>query len=104
MTWAVKYLPSIDEDLSELSKTNIKRVKKVIEERIINGEPDKTGKPLQHDLTGCRRIRTGDLRIVYRVNSDIIEILIIAVGMRRDDEIYNKAKKRVLNEKRNDVS
>ena len=102
MTWTVRYLPNVDEeDFSKMSSVNIKRALKVIEKRIINGEPDKSGKPLQHTLAGCRRIRTGDLRIVYRVHSDIIEILIVAVGLRRDDEVYNKASKRILNEERN---
>jgi mRNA interferase RelE/StbE len=39
-------------------------------------------------------MRTGDTRIVYRVDKGKIEILIIAVGMRRDDEVYKKAGKR----------
>jgi mRNA interferase RelE/StbE len=37
---------------------------------------------------------TGQTRIVYRVDGEHIEVLIIAVGMRRDNEIYEAAGKR----------
>ncbi len=40
-------------------------------------------------------MRTGQTRIVYRVNGDRVEVLIIAVGMRRDNEIYDAATNRV---------
>ncbi|MGH2576749.1 MAG: type II toxin-antitoxin system RelE family toxin [Actinomycetota bacterium] len=46
-------------------------------------------------LTGCRRIRTGDTRIVYRVNLELIEVLILAVGMRREQAVYEAAQGRV---------
>src|SRR5260363_174256 len=59
-----------------------------------NGEPGKIGKPLSGRLSGCRRIRTGTTRIIYRVNARAIEVLIIAVGMRRNDEVYIAAQKR----------
>jgi mRNA interferase RelE/StbE len=67
----------------------------VIEERIAQGEPDKLGKSLAGQLSGCRRIRTGQTRIVYRVDGNRIEVLIIAVGMRRDNQIYDAASSRV---------
>jgi mRNA-degrading endonuclease RelE of RelBE toxin-antitoxin system len=39
------------------------------------------GDPLDHELTGMRRVRVGQLRIVYRVSSAGIEA--IALGPRR---------------------
>jgi mRNA-degrading endonuclease RelE of RelBE toxin-antitoxin system len=35
------------------------------------------------------------VRIVYRVDAGIVEVLIIAVGPRRNDEVYRTARKRV---------
>lgn len=67
---------------------------RVIDERIRLGEPDKIGKPLYGSLAGYRRLRTGSMRIVYRVNADKIEVLVVAVGMRRKLEVYAKAEKR----------
>lgn len=66
----------------------------MIRERIAEGEPDKIGKPLRGALAGCRRIRTGDVRIVYRINGTEI-VLVLCVGARRDDEVYEAAYRRV---------
>lgn len=95
MTWRVIYHHQVVEDLEDLGRYQVRAVLKTIESRIQDGEPEKTGKPLSGELAGCRRIRTGDVRIVYRVHAEIIEVLIIAVGPRRNDEVYKTALKRV---------
>ena len=46
-------------------------------------------------LAGYRRIRTGSTRIVYRVHAQAIEGLIVAIGQRRDAEVYADAVKRI---------
>ena len=94
MVWLVYYHPEVEQDLLTLGRTEAKAILKAIEARIINGEPDKSGKLLSGNLAGLRRIRTGQTRIVYRIDGDRIEVLIIAVGMRRDNEIYKAASKR----------
>lgn len=95
MAWTILYHPKVKQDLSSLGRVEAKAILKVIEERIAQGEPDKLGKPLSGDLSGYRRIRTGQTRIVYRVDGVRIEVLIIAVGMRRDNGIYDIASSRV---------
>lgn len=95
MVWEINYHPDVKQDLLSLGKVKAKAILKVIEERIAQGEPDKLGKLLTGELFGCRRIRTGQTRIIYRVDSGRIEVLIIAVGMRRDNEIYDTASSRV---------
>jgi mRNA interferase RelE/StbE len=95
MVWDVIYHPEVTEDLDQLGAAAANRILDVIEERIVNGEADKSGKPLRASLAGCRRIRTGDTRIVYRVNGKAIQVLIIAVGARRDKEVYDAAERRV---------
>lgn len=95
MSWLVNYHPKVEIDLLCLGRTRAKEILKVIEKRIAQGEPDKLGKELSGQLSGCRRIRTGQTRIVYRVDGVRIEVLIIAVGMRRDNEIYDTASSRV---------
>jgi len=84
MTWNVKYLPEVHDDLASLDSTSVKRVERVIQERIIDGSPDKTGKPLRDELSSCRRIRVGDIRIVYKVYNKEIRVLVVAIGMRRN--------------------
>ena len=95
MTWRVIYHHEVAEDLEDLGRYQARAVLKVIETRIRDGEPEKTGKPLSGELAGCRRVRTGDVRIVYCVHAEVIEVLIVAVGPRRNDEVYKTALKRV---------
>lgn len=95
MAWGVIYHPEVQDDLDQLGAAAANRILDVIEARIMNGEPDKTGKPLRASLAGCRRIRTGDTRIVYRVDGKAIQVLIVAVGARRDKEMYDAAERRL---------
>lgn len=95
MTWEVVYHPKVQQDLARLGSSSANRVLDVIEERIRDGEPDKIGGPLRGLLAGCRRIRTGTTRIVYRIDGGSAQILIIAVGARRDEEVYKLAQGRV---------
>ena len=94
MSWNVIYHPEVTSDLESLGRVQAARVLRVIDERIRQGEPDKIGKPLHGSLAGYRRLRTGNLRIVYRVNMDMIEVIVVAVGMRRELDVYSKAKRR----------
>lgn len=71
-----------------------RRILKAIDERIVNGDPHKLGKPLSGDLAGFRRLRIGNTRIVYRISDKEIEVFITAVGARRDDFVYKIAKKK----------
>ena len=95
MAWRVIFHSDVDLDLVLLGASEARTVLKVIRDRIQDGEPDKLGKPLAGALAGCRRIRTGSIRIVYRVNVHLIEILIVAIGQRRDSEVYAVAETRV---------
>ena len=94
MVWKVTLHREVQNDLRTLGRVEARNLVAVIEGRIVNGEPDKAGKPLHGTLAGYRRLRTGQTRIVFRVEKSKIEILIIAVGMRREDEVYDKASRR----------
>ncbi|MCX2688359.1 type II toxin-antitoxin system RelE/ParE family toxin [Pseudomonas kermanshahensis] len=94
MIWTVRFHPEVENDLLQLGRAEAQRVLRVVRERIAGGEPDKLGKPLRGVLAGCRRIRTGDVRIVYRINGTEI-VLVLCIGARRDDEVYEAAYKRV---------
>ena len=93
--WKAIYHSEVEYDLKLLGYAEALRILKAIDERIIKGEPDKLGKPLSGDLAGYRRIRIGNTRIVYKATKKEIEVFIIAAGVRRDDHVYQSAKKRV---------
>jgi mRNA interferase RelE/StbE len=94
VAWTVFYHPEVQDDFRRLGRTEARVIQNVIDERLARGEPEKSGKPLSGDLSGYRRLRTGQTRIVYRVDGKRIEVLVIAVGQRRDDEVYEKAERR----------
>jgi mRNA interferase RelE/StbE len=94
VAWAVFYHPYVKDDFRRLGRTEAKAIQRVIDERLARGEPDKAGKPLSGGLSGYWRLRTGQTRIVYRVDGRRIEVLVIAVGQRRDDEVYERAGRR----------
>jgi mRNA interferase RelE/StbE len=95
MAWRVIYHTAVDNDLRLLGPQVARSILDVITQRIEHGEPDKSGKALSGSLAGFRRIRTGSTRIVYRVNKKAIEVLVIAVGQRRDAEVYAAAEERL---------
>ena len=94
MRWNVKFHPQVENDFKQLGTAQARRILAVIRERIAEGEPDKLGKPLRGTLAGCRRIRTGEVRIVYRIQGSEI-VVVLCVGARRDDEVYESAVQRV---------
>lgn len=94
MSWRVIYHEAVADDLVAIGQAEARVILNVITKRIKNGEPDKLGKALSGRLAGYRRIRTGSTRIVYRTNAETIEVLIVAIGQRRDAEVYAAAEKR----------
>lgn len=58
-------------------------IKRAIEERLIV-DPICFGKPLRYSLKGYRRLRVGDYRIVYRIDSENKAVIIIAIKHRKD--------------------
>lgn len=57
--------------------------------------PDQYGAPLSHNLKNFRKLRIGDYRVVYRIVEKKVIVFVLAVGPRRDKEIYNTASERI---------
>lgn len=70
------YHEVIDEDIPALPDTIKQRVKQAIDERLMT-YPSAYGKPLRRTLSGYRKLRIGDWRLIYRVEDDTIKIIII---------------------------
>ena len=74
----VLLLPKTADVLRRLPPERKRKVRAALAE--LQRDP-KLGEPLERELTGMRRVRVGQLRIVYRVSTAGIEVL--AVGPRR---------------------
>ena len=90
MAWTILYTPSAARAIRKLDPQVQRRVRAAV--RALADEPLR-GKPLQLSLKGLRSWRTGDYRIVYRVVAERIEIVVVAVGHRR--EVYDQLRDRL---------
>jgi len=90
VAWSVSYTRSAARAIRHLDPQIRARVHTAIE---VLMENPLRGKPLQLTLQGLRSWRTGDWRIVYRVHAERIEILVVAVGHRRD--VYDLLRNRL---------
>jgi len=88
MTWTLVYTTSAARAIKRLDPTVRRRLLAALGK--LCGEPER-GKPLLLTLRGLRSLRTGDYRIVYRVIESRVEILVVAVGYRRD--VYARVRK-----------
>lgn len=61
--------------------------------RVLEDSP-RAQKPLTGVLQGYYRYRCSDIRVVFTVDDPTSTVTIIAIGRRRDSEIYNLATKR----------
>ena len=103
MSWIVTYLDEAVKDLSKLSKERqilaLKAINKVKENPLPNNEGG-YGKPLGNvsgnNLTGLYKIklRGEGLRIVYKLVRVQNYMIIIIIGFRDDNEVYELASQR----------
>ena len=101
MSWKVEYLPEAEKDLKGLdgSQRNLvlKAIKKV-QQNPLPVDENGYGKPLgNHSSTGLMKIklRSAGLRIVYQLRRTETSMMIIVIGVRADEEVYELAQKRV---------
>lgn len=90
MAWTIRFTASAARALRKLDPEVRRRVRAAL--ATLREEPER-GKPLHLSLKGLRSWRTGDFRIVYRLYRDRIEVLVIAIGHRRD--VYSRLRDRL---------
>ena len=108
MSWKVEYLPEAEKDLKGLdgSQRNLvlKAIKKV-QQNPLPVDENGYGKPLgNHNSTSLAglmkiKLRSAGLRIVYQLRRTETSMMIVVIGVRADEEVYELAQKRVRNTK-----
>ena len=88
MNYIVHYHKKIPKDLFSIPANIQARIKKAIECRLLI-DPIKYGDPLRRSLKGYRKMRVGDYRIIYSIQSN--SICILKIGHRK--EVYLKERK-----------
>lgn len=100
MNWSLVFLPEALKDMQSLSRSRQAMVKKAIKKVQENPLPQNEcsyGKPLGSmrglNLTGLLKIklRSEGIRVVYKLERRESQMLVIVVGVREDEEVYQIA-------------
>ena len=84
--YRIEYESSVvEEDIPALPKAIHGRIRKAIEEKLVNA-PVSFGKPLQYSMKGLRRLRVGNYRIIFAIEEAQKTVVILKIGHRR--EVY----------------
>ena len=104
MIWKLRFLPEVKKDFSKLDGSQKQRVSKAIDRTLTNPLPHSEGGygiELGHkggiNLAKCLEIklRGEGLRVIYKLIHTETELLVIIVGVREDEEVYNEAQTRI---------
>ncbi len=84
MTWTVRLSKTAERDLQGLDRRTQARVVQALRDLAVDPEHG----PNVQKLTGVERWRrrVGDYRIVYELQADVIVVLVLTIGHRR--EVY----------------
>jgi mRNA interferase RelE/StbE len=86
----VVYHPRVvTDDILSIPTAERRRIRHAIEDRLVT-HPDLYGKPLRRSLKGYRKLRVGDYRVIFRIEKNIVRILVI----QHRSAVYGTAGKR----------
>ncbi len=92
--YSILFDPLADQDLKKLEKHQALRILHTIDKKL-KVAPHEYEKPLIGVLKGWRSLKINSYRVVYQVQENIIQVLILAIGQRKDDIIYAEATRRI---------
>ena len=88
--WQVKIHPLvIKDDFKGIPPNEQKIIIRTLHKKL-SLDPQAYGEPLRGEFLNYWRLRIGDYRAVYRIDKDKIIVLVIKVGIRKDDRVYNE--------------
>lgn len=82
MTYQVQISPAALRQLRKLDSPAKRRIQAAIE--LLSNEPRPSGAKKLVGGEEAWRVRTGDYRIVYEIHDNVLLVLVLAVGRRRD--------------------
>ena len=104
MSWVIKYLPEVRDDLKSFDHSQISTIRKAIKKVQQNPLPvqeSRYGKPLgkrnRRNLTSYQKIKLlrEGIRSVYKAIKTDKQMLIIVIAAREDEAVYDIAEKRI---------
>ncbi len=87
MGWKIEFSRSAEKELACIDKPEARRIVKYLAELQKLDDPRVRGKELTSDLSGLRRYRVGNWRILCRIEDNRLIVLVVHIGQR--DSVYN---------------
>lgn len=84
MTYRIELTRAAARDLTEIPKSVLKRLDACI--LGLAGDPLPPGAKKLKNSGGLFRVRVGDYRIIYRIEQEVLTVLVVKIGHRR--EVY----------------
>ena len=90
MTWRIEFDPGAEKELSKLGTEPARRILKFLAERVSHlDDPRSIGEALKGAKLGdLWKYRVGDYRIITDIRDQVLLILVVRVGNRR--EVYRR--------------
>jgi mRNA interferase RelE/StbE len=83
MTWRVEFTPAAARQIAALPSDVKRRIRSAIEEKLAS-DPKTHLLPLAGPLRGFGKFRVGDYRLICRREDEVLLILVVMIGQRRD--------------------
>lgn len=77
----------LSEDLKKLDPQSCHLILKVIYKKLAR-HPESYGNPLSGEYKNYWKLRVGDYRVVYKIIKDEVVVMVIKIGIRRDNKVY----------------
>ena len=90
MPHTIVYHSNVEDDIELLDKKQKNIIARAIENRLVN-EPEKYGKPLRGSLKGYWKLRIRDIRVIFEIVKNEVQIL----GVINRKLVYEKILKRL---------
>ena len=79
----------LTEDFKKIDLSSRRLILKSIYKKLTKA-PESYGSPLSEGYKGYWKLRVAHYRVIYRIVKDQVMVVVIKVGIRRDDKIYNE--------------
>ncbi|MBF0429285.1 MAG: type II toxin-antitoxin system RelE/ParE family toxin [Magnetococcales bacterium] len=87
MAWTVEIRETAAKQIARLDPPNKARLVRFMRERLHGTQdPRSVGQPLKGEFAGLWRYRVGDYRLVCHLREEIVTVIVLEVGHRR--EVY----------------
>ena len=85
MTWTVRFEREARNELRKIASKDAVRIKRYFAERVVGADdPRQLARRLAGGPPELWRFRIGDFRAIARIEGDVLVVLVLSVGHRRD--------------------